>query len=564
MRPKIGGLEHTFTIADWTVDPDSNEVASRGERTRLEPRVMDLLVYLAERQGEVLSRNQIFRDVWHDADVGESALLTAVSTLRRVLKDDPRRPRIIETIPKRGYRLIAPTNARSAALAVLPLRDLSLNADQPYLADGISELLMNDLGRAPRIRIISWPSVATFRESRLSVREIADKLGARYVVDGTVLHSGNTVRVSIRLNDTSESSQVWSGSFEVELEELLSVQRDLAAKIAGAISGRLTRGPLPRLPAGPEKSDAMIAYLRGRFHWYKMSPEHFDRALEYFEQSIALDPSFGPAYAGVSDVWGAYAYWGIKRPSEVRERIWPPLRTALEVDNARAEVHMLVGIAYFYMEQDWEAAEAHLNLAIELNPNLGHAHLLYGLFTITLKRPDAVDWIENAARLDPLNPAIQLAHAMLAMSLDKQDDALIYVERVLEIEPAHPPGNQLRANLAWHTSDPDAPHLESRLWANDPEISSLFEESDLDPKELMLQIAQILHERSKAQYIQPLQIARAHSIGGDLESALDVLVTAFETDDLVQIDFLQCDCVWHPLRSHPKFRKLIAKIGIPG
>lgn len=120
-------LDRIFTIADWTVDPDSNEVAAHGERARLEPRVMDLLVYLAERQGEVLTRTQIFRDVWHDAEVGEGALTTAISSLRRILKDDPRRPKIIETVHKRGYRLIAPSNARSAALAVLPLRDLSLH-----------------------------------------------------------------------------------------------------------------------------------------------------------------------------------------------------------------------------------------------------------------------------------------------------------------------------------------------------------------------------------------------------------------------------------------------------
>jgi tetratricopeptide (TPR) repeat protein len=294
-----------------------------------------------------------------------------------------------------------------------------------------------------------------------------------------------------------------------------------------------------------------------------MSPEHFDRALEYFERSIALDPSFGPAYAGASDVWGAYAYWGLKPPSEVRELIWAPLRKALRVDKGRAEVHMHVGIAHFYLERNWEAAESHLQLAIELNPNLAHAQLLYGLFTIAMRRPDAVDWIDNAARLDPVNPAIQLARALLAMSLNKQEDALKYVDRVLEIDPAHPPGNQLRANLAWHMGESGRTRLESRLWANDPEIYSLFKASDIDPQVRMVRIAQILQARSKAQYVPPMQIARAFCLGGDPESALEVLAAANEAGNLIQIDFLQSDCVWHPLRSHPKFRKLTSKIGIP-
>lgn len=341
------------------------------------------------------------------------------------------------------------------------------------------------------------------------------------------------------------------------------MQRNLAGKIAHAISGRLRSAAVPEPASAPEQSDAMVAYLRGRFHWYKMSPEHFERALEYFRESIKLDPFFGPAYAGVSDVWGAFAYWGLKPPSEVRERIWLPLREALKIDSGRAEVHMLVGIAHFYVERDWEAAESHLSLAIELNPNLAHAYLLYGLFTMTLKRADAVDWIDKAARLDPLNPAIQLARTMLAMSQDRQDAALTYVDRILEIEPAHPPGNLLRTNLAWYMGDTEAAARERRVWTHDAEIAPLFDQAALDPKERMIQIAGILQARSNAQFVQPMQIARAYNIGGDPESAQDVLIAANEAGNLIQIDLLQSDCVWHSLRSRPRFQELLSKIGIP-
>lgn len=556
-------MEQSFTIANWTVYPESNFVVSAGRRARLEPRVMDLLVYLAERQGEVLNRNQIFRDVWHDAEVGEGALLTAVSTLRQALGDDPRRPRIIQTIPKRGYRLIAPTSARTAALAVLPFRDVSMQANESYLAEGISELLMSDLGRTPKLRVISWPSVASFRESPLPLREIAEQLGARYVVEGSVLHAGDRVRVSIRLNDTSGNLQLWSDTVEVEMGELLGVQRALAKRIAGAISGRLAAASGPWPPAAPEQSDAMVAYLRGRFHWYKMTPGHFERALEYFEQARTLDPSFGPAYAGVSDVWGAFAYWGLQPLAAVRDRIWAPLESALGCEEAWAEVHMQVGIAHFYLERHWAEAEAHLRRAIELNPNIAHAHLLYGLFAMTLERRDAADWIDNATRLDPLNPAVQLARALLAMSRDRLGEAAEHVQRVLEVEPAHPPGNQLRANLAWRSGDKGAGRLEARLWAGDPEISECIAESTGDPRRAMLQVAQVLQDRARSQYVQPLRIARAYVIGDDAESALDVLEAAHRSDDLMQIDLLQSDCIWQTVRPHPRFRRLLARIGIP-
>ena len=558
-------MEQTFTIAEWTVDPASNEVASPDGRVRLEPRVMDLLVYLAESQGEVLSRQQIFRDVWHDADVGESALLTAISTLRRQLKDDPRQPRIIETIPKRGYRLIAPTNARSAALAVLPLRDMSLSADQPYLADGISELLMNDLGRAPGLRVISWPSVATFRDSELSVREIAEKLGARYVVDGTVLHTGNGVRVSIRLNDTSEISLVWAESYEVQLEELLNMQRTLAGKIAGAISGRLIRQPPPPPEATSERSAATVAYLRGRFHWYKLTPEHLDRALEYFEESIALDPSFGPAYAGIADVWGARGYWGLLPMQFVRQKVWEPLRKAGPVCEQWSETQSLLGTAHFLFEKNWVAAESHLRRAIWLNPNLAHTHLVYGLFAITLRRADAIEWIDKAARLDPLNPSVQLTRALLAMSQNQEEKALQYVERVLELDPDHPPANQVRANLAWYLGESDAPEYEAGLWADDAEIRALLEgdQHRRVGRDVLLRIGKLLRSRAAKSYIQPMKVARAFSLGGDLETALDILEEASESGDLMPIPFLQADCTWHSLRETPRFKAIVAEIGIP-
>lgn len=525
---------------------------------------MDLLVYLAERAGEVLSRNQIFRDVWHDVDVGESALLTAVSTLRRALRDDPKQPRFIETIPKRGYRLIADTNARSAALAVLPLRDLSLDADQSYLADGISELLLNDLGSNPGLHVISWPSVSRIRERQLSVRQIAEELGARYVVDGSVLHSGNNVRVAIRLSDTGEGSQVWSDTFDVELREILNLQRTLAGRIAGAITGRLVRGAPPPA-ATSERSNAMVAYLRGRFHWYKMSTEHLDLAQDYFEESIALDPSFGPAHAGLADVWGSRGYWGLLPMSQVRDKIWAPLRKAKAISEQWSELQIVLGSAHFVLERDWDAAEKHLRQAIRLNPNQAHAHFVFGLFTITIKREDAADWIDKAARLDPLNPAIQLARALLAMSRNHDESALQYIERVLELDDAHPPGNRVRANLAWYLKDPNAAQYEARLWTKDEEITALLaaEKSQAFDRSVLLRIGRILRSRSVEQYIQPMLIARAFSLGGDPTTAIEILEDACKADDLMPIVLLQSDCAWHPLRSIPRFHKLLADIGLP-
>lgn len=554
-----------FHIADWRIDPDRNLI-SRGNTTRhLEPRVMDLLVYLSRRPGEVIRRDLIFRDVWHDSTVGDSALMTAISSLRRALGDNPHKPRFIETVPKRGYRLIASTSARSAALAILPFRDISMESDQAFLADGITDLILGELGRIPRIRVISWPSVSRFRNSEQSVQTIAEQLGAGFIVDGSVWRSGKQVRVSVRLNDVDRQDVLWSENFEFDLAEIFRMQQQIASQIAHSVSGHLSARTANPPENNENRPEALLAYLRGRFHWNKMSPEHFQRALEYFEQAVMLDPAYGPAYGGISDVWGAFGYWGIRPPSEIREKVWQPLRNASQYGEHWAEIQAQTGAACFYLDRDWNQAEIHFSRAIELNPNLGHAHMLYGLFAMTLKRADAIDRLQTAVRLDPVNPVMQLAFALLAMSLDQFDEALECLRRLSELDPDHPPGNQLRTNLAWFQNDPGAPERESRLWAADPEVSKIFERHPMfkNPRELLLEIAGCLHRRAETEYVQAMQIARLYALGGDGQTALDILEQALRSGDLMQIDFLQSDCAWYNLRSGPRFQAMLRTIDLP-
>lgn len=167
-----------FTIDEWVVRPGENTIVRGATKQRLEPRVMDLLTYFAKHAGEVLSHDRIIRDVWPNAHVGDGALLTAISTLRRAFDDDPRQPAVLETIPKRGYRLIARSSAARPVVAVLPFADLTGPPGRDYLADGVTDMLIAELGRNPSLSVISRHSVMLYKDRELRLPRIAAELNA--------------------------------------------------------------------------------------------------------------------------------------------------------------------------------------------------------------------------------------------------------------------------------------------------------------------------------------------------------------------------------------------------
>ncbi len=554
-----------FTIANWHVDPDRNLLSRDGRQVRLEPKVMDLLVYLAERPGEVLSRDQIFRDVWSSVYTGDAALQTAISNLRKALDDDPRKPTFIATVPKRGYRLIAESSAPKPAIAVLPFDSLSDDPDDMFFTDGMSDALIAELGKVRGLRVISRQSTMAWRGSKQSLPVIAKTLGAGLIVEGSAVLSGGKARVTVQLIDAGDDLHLLSETYERPLTDVITLYRETAVAIVRSISGRLRLEAGPPAPASEVHPDALVAYLRGRFCWYKMTADQFQAALRYFEQAVQIDPDYAAAHAGIADVLGAFAYWGVVPPGEVKERIRAAVERAEGIDSNSAEVQMLAGAYTFHYEHDWAHAEDRFRRATELNPNLAHARLLYGLYLSTMDRPQAIDEFDLAARIDPLNPAAYLGRAMWLSAHERYDEARQCLAQIFEIDAHHPPALQVLADLDWLENAGHALATEARAWQMDPELSAQFTQGagDHRPRDRLLAAARTLETRAGEHYVQPRQIARLLVHAGDLSGALDCLERALDADDLMQIDFLQLSPAFNPLRSHPRFRALLDRLSLP-
>ena len=392
---------------------------------------------------------------------------------------------------------------------------------------------------------------------------IAKDLGAGLIVEGSSTVTGNGVRVDVRLVNALDDHGLASLTCERPLDNLVDLYREIAGTLALSIADRLRNSQTRTSKAPSTHPEAELAYLRGRFHWYKMSPLHFGTALDYFEQAITIDPHFAAAHAATADVLGAFAYWGIRPPGELRESVRQSIERAESADPNSAEARMLRGAFCFYYERDWLSAEENLRAAIGLNPNLAHARLLFGLFLGTHMRPQAIDEFDIATRIDPLNPAMQFGRALWLGANGDHDAAISTIERALEVDPTHGPVLQLLADLFWLTDDPRALETERRAWAADEEIAAVLGNEPVASAGPLRDALEALLTRASLGYVQSRQIARLLVHCGEHDAALDCLEHAASSGDLMQIDFLQLSPAFDPLRNTSRFRELQTALSLP-
>ncbi len=546
-----------FKVADWRVRPDLNLIERDGLTRRLEPRLIDLLVNFATHPREVFSIDRIIRELWHRQYVSDSAVQSAISELRKSLEDDPRQPRIIETIPKRGYRLIATTDARPRLLAVLPfiLGEDCVDADVVRL--GLLDLLISAFGRVRGLRVVARETAMRLDRENDPAAAIS-KLDADWVLSGRISGAAPAVFASLELSEGRTGAKVWRDRRIVHLQHLSRQAGELVDDVTAALD---TSHPVKENQRAEPHAESMVAYLRGRYHWYRLAPDHIEQAKHYFEEALRIDPRHAAAHAGMADVWGAQAFWCSTHPRKVRHLIQSSALAAERCDPDSPEAHMLLGAFAIYFEHDWDQAEARLVHAIELNPSLAHARFQYALFLAMLRRPLVRDEIDLAIRCDPLNPTLAYLSALWSAFEGDDRRAETEIDLALELAPGHPPATQLRADLAWRRGASDAMSLERAAWVSHPLMSKLLASAD-DPQALRA-AAGALSEAGRVDYIAPLQVTRLWALGGRPDRAIETLRQAIADEDLFQIDLLQLTPTWDPLRSDPAFRAILASIGLP-
>src|SRR5262249_40027198 len=333
-------------------------------------------------------------------------------------------------------RMVEATPPRIRSIAVLPLRNLSGDPAQEYFADALTEALINSLGQMRTLSVIAPTSVMRFKGSDRPLSGIADQLKVDAVVEGSVQREKSRLRIMIQLVHAGSDKQVWARDFERQSMDVLTLQKDVAHAIADEIRIQISPEEQTRKASAARVNPGVHeAYLMGRYHLMKHMTDDFQRARAHFERAIQIDPGYAPAYSGLS-----YAWWQLGEPSGQFREAEAPAREAaqkaLELDDRLAEAHVAQGYLKVLYEWDWKGGENSIRRAIELDPNSLDAHFFYARLLMALGRfPESIAAIQRAEQLDPMSAAVQQEFGTILYYAGQLDEAIAHYKTAIELEP---------------------------------------------------------------------------------------------------------------------------------
>jgi TolB-like protein/DNA-binding winged helix-turn-helix (wHTH) protein/Flp pilus assembly protein TadD len=456
------------------------------------------------------------------------------------------------------------------SLAVLPLDNLSGDASQSYFADGMTDELITDLAQISALRVISRTSVMVYKGARKPLPQIARELNVDAVVEGTVLRSGDQVRITAQLIEASTDKHLWSQSYEGDLRDSLALQNTVARAIADQIRINLTPQEQAALKnVKVVNPQAYESYLKGRYFWNKRTADGLKVGLAYFKQAIEEDPKYAQAYSGSADTYALLGDWqyAVMTPKEAFPKAKAAAMKALELDSTLGEAHNSLAFVLDGYDWDFGAAGKEFRRAIELNPGYATAHHWYAWHLSLLGRYDeAIAEMRKALTLDPLSLIINADLAELLVLAHSYDESIQQSRKTIEMDPnfalAH---NQLaQAYLQKQMYDEAVAELQKAVQLSGGSstcIANLARAYGVSGKRSKaLELLSELKKRSKPDYSNASEIAMIYASLGDKDQAMDWLEKGYEErfnpGVLLRPGF-------DPLRSDLRFQDLLRRIGLP-
>ena len=423
------------------------------------------------------------------------------------------------------------------AIAVLPFDNLTGDPGQQFLVDGVHEALVTNLSKIGRLKVISRTSAKRYAGSDKSIREIGAELGVSKIVEGSVMRAGDEVRITVQLIDARADTHIWADSFDRDMTNILQMQRDIAQAIVEKISVVLTPAESSRLAtASRVRKEAHEAYLKGMYHWYKLTPEDMQIALQCFEEALAADADYAPAHAGAGMVWAGVQQMGVMLPRVAAAKIRASIEKALSLDGGLFQAHFVRAAYLTWSAWDWAAAGDAYERAIDLNPNFPDTHAYHSHYLSIVGRFDeARTAIEKALNLDPFNPLMQSLYGADLMFWERYEEAADQMKKVTSAAPDHwLPYQVLRFVYDKLGREDDALSAMRKLYEilDKPSVVEALDKAEgRGYRAASGAAAAALAALSEKTYVMPTQVAFLYGAAGDIDQTAAWFERAYEMRD---------------------------------
>jgi len=602
-----------FELGPWRVQPHLNAISSGADSRRLEPKVMQVLVRLASQPGQVVSKEDLIADVWSGAFVSDDSILRCISELRRILDDDPKDPRFIQTIAKRGYRLIAeirpvqtpPTAsarlprallaallalallcpvaylawrrlspspqppAAKLMLVVLPLQNLSGDPNQEYFSDGLTEELISQLAELhpQRLGVIALTTAMHYKGKGKDIGQIGRELGVNYVLEGAVRRENDRVRITAQLIEVAGQAHLWAHTYDQRLSSILALQKDVAQTVAGRVRLALVSGPAaPADPTSAVNPEAYEAFLSAALYRKPFNPHNLDVAIERLRRAVEVDPAFAQAWASLAVAYGMQGtFFGDRDPKQMFTLASQAADRALQLDSSLGDAYIARGWIRFTHEWNWADAEADFKRSIELSSRPGPHHA-YAAFLRAMNRfPEARAEFERCLEIDPLSPFAIADAALNYLDLQQTAEADKLIARLKAITDSHHPPAYDLAVFHLRKGEPEKALRITEELIGQPRPArrtvTLYASACVATGN-SANARECLQKLLKIRPRSPFAISKLHSFLGDSDNALLWMETAFAERDASMIG-LRSSSKSHPLRRDPRFLDLLRRMSFP-
>jgi|SRR5579872_2924309 len=573
----------TVRFGIFEFDLRAGELRKQGRRIRLEGQPVQVLAKLLEQPGELVTREELRKDLWSaDTFVNfEQSLNAAVKRLRHALGDAPGNPRFVETLARRGYRFIAPVSAGHSvaafspfprpeveSLAVLPFGNADGDPETEYLADGITESIINHVSQLAGVRVMARSTVFRYKDKANDPRAVGRRLNVDAVLLGRIQQRGDALLVGAELVDVQNGWQLWGEQYNRRLSDIFTVEEEISREISDNLRLRLTGDDRSRLTKRyTQSTEAYQDYLKGRFHWNRLTEDAVRKGMEYFEQAIQKDPQYALAYTGLSDSYGLLSFLGIAPAAALMPKAKEAALRAIEIDDTVAEAHAALAGVYKVWDWDWSGAEREYRKALALNPNYATGHRMYASYLAAVDRPEeAMQEIQRARELDPLSLPISTEAAWNCYIARDYERAAEEALRTLELEPqfaaAHGAlglAHAKRGRYDEAVKSMEMARAGSRAHpANEAALAHVLGSAGRmdEARAILEQLIQL----SREQYVSPYWLALAYGGLGEKMAVLDALERAYEQHDVWMV-WLGTDPRLDGVRSEPRFSELVSRMG---